>query len=907
VDATCRCLDGRVEQGIAWLHHPIRLVALLSALSSSVATAQETTGNLRGRVVSPPGSIAGAQIAATGPNLQGSRRAVSNRDGGFQLLTLPPGSYTLRIIAIGYRPLVVQDVPVQLGRTTGLGDVRLEPAAVELGEITVTAPRLTLDPVRTTVGATLEARDYEALPGERDYKSLIAILPHVNTSYHGDPVNVGGSTGLENMYFIDGVNVTSTRIANTGTSLPYNFIRAVEVKAGGYEAQYGKALGAVVNAVTYSGTNDFETEVFAFVTTSALAAEPKAEPSLREVSSVSYDVGARVGGPILRDRLWYSAAYNPLVDQVEKEIPGHGLFSDRRTAHLFAGKLTWQATPGVNVELSLFGDPTVHHQVETPTFAGPAPGATVLNPDPYLRRLESGGVTASLRTTMDLGARARLEGSLARSSGRQSSLAETEVGGTESAYVDFVTNEIGGGIVPVDEVEEGRTTASLWATITLGQHTVVAGAEYEDAQISVNHLTPGLGLIQRTAPDVFSVNSEAFAGPFHNGVPTAYVQDVWRITDRLTVNAGMRWSAQLLTQASGPIAQRFPNEWQPRLGFSWQLGGEGTHRVFGSYGRFYQQEPLNLPSAWYVDYYLIVKTYSADPRQPGAPLVDSSNYSTYEADWARQIDGLEVEHFDEFTLGYERLLGRKTRLTVRVIRRELRSAFLTGVDPSNPSSWVLGTPGEGAFSFLPPPKREYTALEFGVEGAWRRLRYRGSYVLSRTWGNYPGLFVSDFGYANPGIQAAFWTPAQAQNSAGLLPNDRPHVLKLVGDYRTMFGLTAGAFFTWQSGTPLNGFGSAPPFGVGTPAFLVPRGSTGRTPSIWDLALRIAYETPWPAKHSRFLLDLLQIGNPRQAVRQDEFRFRAFDANGMPIPNAEYLTPVAYQPPMTGRLGIEISF
>jgi hypothetical protein len=702
------------------------------------------------------------------------------------------------------------------------------------------------------------------------------------------------------MYFIDGVNVTSTRRATTGTSLPYNFVRAVEVKAGGYEAQYGKGLGAVVNAVTYSGTNDAEANLFGFITHSALAANPRATPGLEERSSVSYDVGGRVSGPIVRDRLWYSAAYNPRVDRIEKEIPGHGLFTDRRTAHVFAGKLTWGATSRTNVELSVFGDPTVQHEVQIP-FGTPT-GAVVLNPDPYLTRRETGGAIGSLRASTVLG-RIGLTGTLAHSSGHGSWLPETQIGATESRYVDYVTSAIGGGIFYEEHVREARTAASLEGNISLGRHTLAVGGEYEDGQVSLTNFRPGIGGISREDTSVYVAVYEYVDGTFHNYVPSAYLQDAWRIDDRLTLNAGVRWSSQRFTGASGRTAQRLSDEWQPRLGFSWQLGSSGAQRLFGSYGRFYQQEPLNVPSIWFVDFIFTQTTYSADPRQPGAPVIGSFDGTTYEEDWGGQ-EGLAAEHFDEFTLGYERLLGATTRLTIRGVHRTLSSSWQFGVDPSNPAFWVLGTPGQGDFAFLPPPKRDYTALEVGLEGDRPRLAYRVSYVLSRTWGNYTGLFGSDAGFVpgNPGGNLHFFAPDQAKNSTGLLPNDRPHVIKGTGVYRAGMGLSIGAFATWQSGTPLNDF--APGIaGPNTPVFLVERGSVGRTPAIWDLNLRFRYDPAWLRDpRGGLLLDLLHLGNPREAVRLDEHHL-------LPpgVENPAYLQPVAFQPPMTARLGLEVSF
>jgi hypothetical protein len=658
-----------------------------------------------------------------------------------------------------------------------------------------------------------------------------------------------------------------------------------------------------VNAVTYTGTNNFETNVFGFFTHSALAAESRVQPTLRETGAYSYDVGARVSGPVMRDRLWFSAAYNPSVQHVDKEIAGLGTFPDTRTIHVFAGKLTWQLLPAASLELSLFGDPLTRHLIQDyPLISGYTP----LSRGPYLKRAEFGGVTTSLRATARIGSSLLFEAALARSSARNNSLADTEAG-TAGFFADHVARTLDGGIGLHNRATEGRTAALLRGTITSGQHTVVLGAEYEDARISRTLTSPGGGVIQRLDTTLFRGDSQATSGTFHNLLPTGYIQDSWRVANRLTLNAGIRWSGQFLLGASGRTAQRFPDEWQPRLGFSWQLGRYGSQRVLGSYGRFYQQEPLNLSTLWYVDFHETLTFYSTDPRQPGVTADSSRNVSMLEADWAHSIAGLKAEHVDEFTLGYERLLGSAARLTLRGVRRDLRSAFLVGADPSNPRYWVLGTPGKGDFAVLPAPRRRYAAFEATVSGAWRRLQYQASYVLSRTWGNYTGLFDSD-AFQGPGSRVVFRMPHQAVNSTGLLPNDRPHVFKLVTIWRAARSLTAGSFFTWQSGTPISEFGAwaGGPF---PPSFVSQRGSAGRTPAIWDLNLRFTYERGWiRGATSRLVLDLLHVGNPRTAVRADQRHYSALDAQGNQArPNPNYLAAIAWQPPMAARLGVEVAF
>lgn len=873
---------------------------LILILPVAPARAQETTGALQGTIVSAEsGPEQAVRVTISGPNLQGARRTWTDRRGFYQFLALPPGAYDLLAERMGLRGHEARGIVVELGRTTAVPTLTLAIQPVVMEPVVTEVDRLRIDPVSTAGGGTLDEQDYALLPADRDYKSILTVLPGANQSYRGDPVNVGGSTGLENQYYIDGVNVTDARTAGRATSLPYNFVREVEVKTGGYEAQYGRALGAVVNAVTYSGTNEFEVQAFGFAQPPGLTMDAKEATTLREEGAVVYDYGARVGGPLVRDRLWYSAAVNPRVDAADKEIAGHGIFADRTEAIRFASKLTWQATAATSLEFSVFGDPETRDEV-----IAPWPGlTTILNPDVLLHRVEKGGVVGSLRGTVVPNRSLLLQASVARQWNRYSQRPRTARGGEELPYLDWVEGAVGGGRGGSLDEDRDRTSLTAKATVFAVSHTLAAGLDYEDA---LNRLDFAGANIQRIGTDLYQRDDQSVHGTVHRRSPAAFVQDNWRVSDRLTVNPGLRWSGQYFRGASGRTAQRITDEWQPRLGFVWQPGEIGAQRLFGSYGRFYQTLPTSMAIGWYVDYPFVYSYYSVDPRLPGAVPDAVYDYTTYEADYARQIPGLHAENFDEFTLGYERRVGAGSKVTVRATRRDLRSSFQWGINGDREG--VIGTPGEGAFAFLPPPRREYTALEVSAEGTWRRWQYRASYVLSRTWGNYPGLFDSEPGYEDPGGARSFQTPNQAEDSTGLLPNDRPHVFKLIGAWTGRFGLQAGASLAVASGTPVSEL-AAGPFGATNPSFLSQRGSAGRTPAIWDLSLRLAYALPAVSgTRTRVLLDALHVGNPRRAVRWDELHYLGLDDDGNPItPNEAYRQPMAYQPPMTVRLGVEAGF
>jgi hypothetical protein len=879
-------------------------LALLISLYGRLE-AQEVTGSMTGQLLDELGHPAeGARVTLSGNNLLGRRDATSQADGHFTILGLPPGNYTLSIVRIGARPVTIQRAVVEVGRVTALRPVALVPQVLELPPIVVAADHQ-LDPAHTDVGGTLSAAEYAALPLGRDYKSIITLLPHVNESSRGDPANAAGSTGLENMYFIDGVNVTSTLDASTGTSLPYNFVRAIEVKTGGYEAQYGNALGAVVNAVTYSGSNEFEGNVFGFMTHSALAATPKAQPTLRETDALSYDVGIRLSGPVQRDRMWYSLAYNPRVQQAEREVQGHGSFTDKQRAHIFAGKVSWEASPSFNIELSLFGDPTVHKAVRAPLGNVVPAGYTPLNPDPYLARIETGGIAGSLRTTANLGKQALLELSVGRNTNRQNEIGGTTVAQTEPLVIDHQAGTASGGNFISNTSDQGRWSVGVRGTAPLGRHLIVAGGGYEDLRATRDLQHPGGFWAERDSAGNYITTVEAARGEFHNRTPTAFLQDSWQLDEGMTLNLGVRWSAQTLTSGTGKVAQRFTGEWQPRLGLVWQPGRFKADRIFASLGRFYQQEPLGFSSLNYADFSFAVSYYSTDPRQAGAAPDSTPVTAIVYADSVQSIPGLQPEHFDEITVGYERLVGSNTKLTGRIIRRDLRSSFQWGFGPNG---FVIGTPGKGDFAFLPKPKREYTALELSAEGSWRDLTYHASYVLSRNWGNYPGLYDSDLEIATPGGVRTFIAPWQAVNSTGLLPNDRTHVFKLSASQTNTLGISVGAAITWASGSPMNIFAAGPGSIPVFRTFVVQRGSAGRTPSLWDIDVRLSYTRPVArAVESRLVLDFFNIGNPQHATQVEELRFLTNNSGVFSDENASYGTAISFQPPMMARLGVELGF
>jgi hypothetical protein len=880
------------------------LLLMPAMMAGRVGSTQEIAGALEGRILASDRlPLAGVEVVATGP---GGRSTSSDGRGYFRFLALPIGVYSLAIRHVGYRPVRFEQIRIRLGRTTLLPDARLEPQAVELQEVVVSGGRPAIDPTSTSIGGNLARERYETLPVDRTYVGLVTLVPGASTSHLGDELNVQGGTGLENNYFIDGVNVADPfghRVLGTG--LPWNFIREVEVRTGGYEAQYRGSLGGVLNVVTQRGGSRLAGQAFAFGVHNRFTGESRfgvIEPRSRNF--VQYDVGASLGGPLVRDRLWFFAAYNPSVQREEVLVPGLGFSDDRSTSHLFAGKVTWQPGEQTEFDITTFGDPTYREAVGAHFTAIGTP-AGFANPDPFLGDLRTGGVTVTIQGRHAARNGALLQASVSRFSQIEVNRGLTSRGRAEPLFID--TNQVWSGGYPDDvDLPSVRTAVSVTSTVPLGRHTVKGGAEYVDNRLSQNVFTDAIVQFGDSAYRRFNFD---FSGTVHSRIPSVFLQDSWLLEEGLRLNVGVRWDGQYLIDSDGRVALRIVDQIQPRVGLVQQLpGASGVQKLFLSYGRFSQDLSTQLSSVFH-DYTgtLQFLDYDHDPR------LDPSGADTAFAVSPRPVPRPDVEgqHYDEWVFGYERELGGAVRGSIRGIHRRLRQAIEDGFD-ADAGRQTIGNPGRGALRAYPKAHREYTAVEVTAETSGEGRGYLvASYVLSRSYGNYTGLFNSDLNIAFANLSSQLYDfPGLTVNATGLLPNDRPHVFKLAGAYSATAHITAGASFLWQSGTPLSEFG-ATPYGFPWVAFLRQRGTAGRSPALWDLNVRMSYDfarTVDRRGRPRVLLDLFHVGSQREPVSLDQVHYNCLDGAGnQSCPNPNYRKPTRYQPPMSARLGVVVDF
>jgi hypothetical protein len=290
-------------------------IVLLALLIPSAAFSQQLhTGNIRGTITDDTGApLPGVNVTVTSPSLIGSSTGTSDENGLYRIPACPPGTYTVTCELPGFNTMVRKDVVVRVGMTLKV-DITMEPAALA-EELTVVAPSPMVDVQSTKIHSTITAEVMRNLPLNRDLYSIMALAPGVTSSSRV----IHGGTQISNMFNIDGINTTDPDLQDPGTRLEYEVMEEVEIVTGGLTAQIGHTSGSFINVVTKSGGNDFHGSAQTYYTSEGLNQVLFTDEQLKafNISKPSFSLfgienSATLGGPILKDKLWFFAtgAYN---------------------------------------------------------------------------------------------------------------------------------------------------------------------------------------------------------------------------------------------------------------------------------------------------------------------------------------------------------------------------------------------------------------------------------------------------------------------------------------------------------------------------------------------------------------------------------------------------------------------
>ncbi len=293
---------------------------------SAAAQSQATSGNIEGRVTDPNGAaVAGATVTATNQQTGLEKSATTNDEGGFSIILLPPGTYTVRTNASGFSQSEVRDVTVTVGSHTPV-DVKLTVGGTT-NTVTISAAVPLVETTRTSVATTINQQSIDNLPiNGRNFQDFATLSPAVVRDPRGGDLSVGGQRGTFNSLQVDGVDNNNTFFGQAfgrgGVRPPYQFseesVQEFQVNQNGFSAEFGRAGGGVINVVTKSGTNEFHGGAFEYFRDEALNANDpivKANqfraglPNRRAKLQIN-QFGGRLGGPIKKNTAFFFFTYD---------------------------------------------------------------------------------------------------------------------------------------------------------------------------------------------------------------------------------------------------------------------------------------------------------------------------------------------------------------------------------------------------------------------------------------------------------------------------------------------------------------------------------------------------------------------------------------------------------------------
>ena len=333
------------------------------ALIGAYLSAQAPTSKLFGIVTDEQGNpLPGVTVEATSPKLVGKGTAISDENGVYRLFALTPGIYKVTFVLQGFKTVVRDGIIVEVEQSVKL-NVTMQLGAIE-EEVTVIGQSPLIDVKSTVKGMTMTKDVFEMLPRGRDFDTLVGAVPGVQNEPLLSGISVDGASGSENMFYVDGTDITNIYFGVRGQGVAFEFVDEVQVKASGYDAEYGGSLGGVIHVITRQGGNAFHGDVVAYYSGSGL--NGKERDSLRWAlydplvsEYVNYqdlygkdkvdriEAGFSLGGYFIKDRLWFYGSFLPVYLTTTRHVKfepslSEGDYTRRDTFWNFQAKLTSQ-------------------------------------------------------------------------------------------------------------------------------------------------------------------------------------------------------------------------------------------------------------------------------------------------------------------------------------------------------------------------------------------------------------------------------------------------------------------------------------------------------------------------------------------------------------------------------------
>ncbi len=851
------------------MRRPLRLLlALALSVAAGAALAQSvTTATLRGRVTNEGQGLPGVLVSITSPALQGARTAPTSANGDYVFPGLPPGTYTVTFTLQGFKT-ETRTTPVAVGQEARL-DAVLGLSGVE-ATATVVAKSETFSTTTPQSSQSFTKDVTDQLPLTRTLLSSVALAAGVNTNGPGSSdrigngvapvVTISGGQSFDNLFTVDGAVVTDNVRGTPNNLFIEDAIAETTTSTSTVSAEFGRFTGGVVNTITKSGGNTFSGSFRTTLTNAAWSATTPANEATPQKVNPQYE--ATLGGPIWRDHVWFFGS-GRYFDQTTS---GQTAFTNLSypigdTEKRYQGKLT--ITPVSNHTLT----GNYLHVDEEQTNSSFCPtGCMDLDSLVPARQLPQDILTLNYNGV--LSSSFFVEGLYSR---RQFTFENAG-----SPYTDLIKGTIirdksrsnarynsptfCGVCDPESRDNRDYLLKGTWflSTGALGSHNVVFGYDNFAGQRKSNNYQSGSNyrifatntiITNNDLYPVIDSRSYVYYTPIFNlsqGTDSlthsVFVNDSWRLNDRLSFNLGVRWDKNHAKDANG-VVRADDSAFSPRLAASWDVTGRGTLRVGASYAKYVGAIQDNLVDSasdggspglfiWYYEGAPI----NVNPA-PGAPLTTRAQALQQVFNWffAQGCPNLAT---CKLPLAYANVPGLSTRFLntlsspstiewAATVAGNVGSSFAYRVDFVRRdgrdfyNTVINGTTGQDEFGNVfdigyvnntNSVKRNYTGLHTSL--AYRSANFNGG--INWTWSHTLGSINGETAASGPVSNATETYPEYKDpawnNPYGSLATDERHRVKLFATYTVPFvpqkvgSLSISAIQSIDTGVPYGAVG-----------------------------------------------------------------------------------------------------
>ncbi|PIC01170.1 carboxypeptidase regulatory-like domain-containing protein [Caulobacter sp. X] len=622
--ARARLLTTTLLAGLATIATPLAIGAV-ATLAPTIASAQDyTSGTLSGRVLDSGGApLAGAAVTVKSQATGVSQNSTTDANGVFRAPLIPTGAYTVTISKDGYQPSSNAGLAVRAGGESNYAFTLV--ATGEVSEVVITATaRPELDFSQTTTGLAVDVEQLvKSVPVVRSVQGLALLAPGAVAGGAGNYASqtaIGGASVSENAFYINGLNITNFNTYLGGATVPFDFYKTFEVKTGGYPAEFGRATGGIVTAVTKSGTNDFMFAVHGNYEPNSLRSDQK-DSYLNAGNHLKRDYRDLVfeaGGPIIKDHLFFyglaqmrKLELNP-ANQATRSTAAttaretanpngaENLTVDRSGQPFWGAKLDAYITSRQHLEATYFRttDVTKRRVYGYNQFTDKVGGFKSGSNFP------TGGENFVFKYTGSFTDWLTLSGAYGRNTDNQATLplnttdplVQDQRSGTASTISQQSVSAIG---APYNTKRNfWRADADLYFDL-LGKHHIRGGYDHEDNYLKHFSLYTGnaaytykvaaagnaLGLAAGT--QFIEARTFISGGAFDGKNHAWYVQDSWTPFRGLTLNLGVRSDSFQQAGSNGVVFADLKNNIAPRIGVTWDPTGEGRDKIFANYGKYF--------------------------------------------------------------------------------------------------------------------------------------------------------------------------------------------------------------------------------------------------------------------------------------------------------------------------------